>query len=449
MEDKLVPAHIHFTRWFIRLRWIALILLVIANFTVRHLFDVPIRELPIYILTFVLLILNILHNIILKRIKARGGSRIIFRIKAEIDFQIVTDLILLTFIIHYSGGVENPLVLFYFFHLIIASSIFSTLKSYLYAVFAIMLIAILVFLEYFSIIPHYNLAGFAGNELHNNAFYLFGVGFVFLLTSITIVSLSHLIIYRSIKSEESYVRANMDLENQDKLKNEYVLRVTHDIKGHLAAILSCIEVVRSNVAGPLNIVQASFVNRAYDRTELLSSFVKNLLNLTRKRLEHDTVFEEIQIKELIEKIITSVQTLAKDNEIDFNIHIDKKLDKITGNPYALEELYSNILLNAIKYTPAGGHITLTVKSLDDHVLTEISDSGIGIPREELPKVFDEFYRGTNVPKDIQTGSGLGLSIAKQIVETHKGKIWVTSEMGLWTKFSFTIPVSQPDVTPLN
>jgi signal transduction histidine kinase len=410
---------------------------------------VPIRELPIYILTFVLLILNILHNIILKRIKARGGSRIIFRIKAEIDFQIVTDLILLTFIIHYSGGVENPLVLFYFFHLIIASSIFSTLKSYLYAVFAIMLIAILVFLEYFSIIPHYNLAGFAGNELHNNAFYLFGVGFVFLLTSITIVSLSHLIIYRSIKSEESYVRANMDLENQDKLKNEYVLRVTHDIKGHLAAILSCIEVVRSNVAGPLNIVQASFVNRAYDRTELLSSFVKNLLNLTRKRLEHDTVFEEIQIKELIEKIITSVQTLAKDNEIDFNIHIDKKLDKITGNPYALEELYSNILLNAIKYTPAGGHITLTVKSLGDHVLTEISDSGIGIPREELPKVFDEFYRGTNVPKDIQTGSGLGLSIAKQIVETHKGKIWVTSEMGLWTKFSFTIPVSQPDVTPLN
>jgi signal transduction histidine kinase len=445
MEDKLIPAHIHFTRWFIRLRWIALILLVIANFTVRHLFDVPIREVPIYILTFVLLILNIFHNIILKRIKARGGSRIIFKIKAEIDFQIVTDLILLTFIIHYSGGIENPLVLFYFFHLIIASSIFSTLKSYLYAVFAIMLIAILVCLEYFSVIPHYNLEGFAGNELHNNAFYIFGVGFVFLLTAVTIVSLSHLIIYRSIKSEESYVRANMDLENQDKLKNEYVLRVTHDIKGHLAAILSCIEVLRSNVAGPLNIVQRSFVNRAYDRTDLLSSFVKNLLNLTRKRLEHDTEFEEIQIKELLEKIITPIQTLARDNDIDFNIHIDKKLGKITGNPYALEELYSNILLNAIKYTPSGGHITLNVKSLGNYVLTEISDSGIGIPREELPKVFDEFYRGTNVPKDIQAGSGLGLSIAKQIVDTHKGKIWVNSEVGLWTKFSFTIPVSQPEI----
>jgi signal transduction histidine kinase len=103
-------------------------------------------------------------------------------------------------------------------------------------------------------------------------------------------------------------------------------------------------------------------------------------------------------------------------------------------------------LNAIKYTPDNGHISLTIKIHHNNILTEISDSGIGIPKDELPKVFDEFYRGTNVPKDIKTGSGLGLSIARQIVENHGGKIWVSSELGVWTKFTFTLPRNPDFIT---
>jgi signal transduction histidine kinase len=229
------------------------------------------------------------------------------------------------------------------------------------------------------------------------------------------------------------------LENKDKLKNEYVLRLTHDIKGHVAAILSCIEVVKSKIAGPLNEVQEEFANRAFERTELLSGFVKNLLNLTKKRLKHDIEFEEFLLKDLINKVVIPIQTLSKDKSIDFNIYIDKSIQTITGNPFTIEELYSNLLLNAVKYTPPHGHVELTVKNRLNHIITEISDSGIGIPKEELSKVFDEFYRGTNVPKDIKTGSGLGLSIARQIVENHNGRIWVSSELGVWTKFAFILP----------
>jgi signal transduction histidine kinase len=446
MNDKLVPAHIHFARWFIRLRWFALLILIISNFIVKHLFKVPIQDRPVYFISLILLILNILHVIILRQITRKGGDRVIYWIKKEIDLQILTDLILLTFILHYSGGIENPLILFYFFHMIIASSIFSTRKSYFYTIFAIILIALLVALEYYSVIPHYNLTGFAGNNLYNNAFYIFGTGFVFLCTSIIIVSLSHMIIYRSIKSEEAYVNANIELENKDKLKNEYVLRVTHDIKGHVAAILSCIEVIRSGVAGPLNDVQAEFANRTFDRTEMLSAFVKNLLNLTKKRLKHNIEFEEIILKDLITKIVSPIQILVRDRHIDFNIYVDKSIEKIIGDPFTLEELYSNLLLNAIKYTPDNGHISLTIKIHHNNILTEISDSGIGIPKDELPKVFDEFYRGTNVPKDIKTGSGLGLSIARQIVENHGGKIWVSSELGVWTKFTFTLPRNPDFIT---
>ena len=445
MEEKLVPAHILFAKWFIRIRWVALVILILSNYIVYHLFDISIREIPVYILSAILLILNAAHRIILRRITKEGGRKVTLKIKREIHFQIITDLIVLTLILHYSGGIENPLILFYFFHLIIASSIFSTFQSYVYAIFALFLVATLALLECYSIIPHFPLEGFVTHELYKNVLYVFGAGFIFACTSIMVVGLSHMIIYRSIKSEETYVKTNIELENKDKLKNEYVLRVTHDIKGHVAAILSCLDVVRSKLSGPLNEVQEEFAIRAYERTELLSGFIKDLLNLTRKRLKHDYEFEEFLLTDLVSKVVTPVQILMKDKSIDFNMYLDKSIGKISGNPYTLEELYSNLLLNAVKYTPPHGHIELTVRNRINNFITEISDSGIGIPRDELLKVFDEFYRATNVPKDIKSGSGLGLSIVKQIVEDHKGKIWVTSEVGVWTKFTFILPKNRADI----
>ena len=438
-DNKLVPAHIHFAKWFIRFRWIALFILLVSNYVVRHLFNVSIQEVPIYILSVVLFVLNVLHTIILKRITKEWSNEVIPKIKKEIDFQILTDLIVLTLILHYSGGIENPIILFYFFHMIIASSIFSPLKSYLYVVFAILLVAILAFLECYSFIPHYHMEGFVNHDLYKNTFYILGTGFIFICTSVFIVSLSHMIIYKSINSEETYVKTNLELENKDKLKDEYVLHVTHDIKGHVAAILSCIEVIRSKIAGPLNEVQEEFVNRTFERTELLSGFVRDLLNLIEKRLKHDNEFEEFLFKDLINKVVIPIQILAREKSIDFNVSVDDSIQMITGNPFTIGELYSNLLLNAVKYTPPNGHIELMVRNRYNHIITEISDSGIGIPKEELPKVFDEFYRATNVPKDIKSGSGLGLSIVKQIVKNHNGKIWVSSELGAWTKFTFLLP----------
>lgn len=445
MEEKLVPAHIFFAKWFIRIRWVALGILIISNYIVARLLDIPIREIPLYILSGILLLLNVSHRIILQRITRETGSKVTQRIKRDIHFQIITDLIILTFILHYSGGIENPLILFYFFHLIIASSIFSTFQSYVYAFFALMLAATMALLECFLIIPHYSLTGFVSHELYKNVFYVFGAGFIFACTSLMVVALSHMIIYRSIKTEETYVKTNIELENKDKLKNEYVLRVTHDIKGHIAAILSCLEVVRSKMTGSLNEVQEEFTTRAYERTELLSGFIKDLLNLTKKRLKHDVEIEEFSLTDLITRVVKPLQILMQDKTIDFNMYLDKSVGMITGNPFTIEELYSNLLLNAVKYTPFKGHVELTVKARQNHIITEISDSGIGIPKEDLPKVFDEFYRASNVPKDIKSGSGLGLSIARQIVEDHKGKIWVTSEVGVWTKFTFILP-KRPEIT---
>ena len=99
-----------------------------------------------------------------------------------------------------------------------------------------------------------------------------------------------------------------------------------------------------------------------------------------------------------------------------------------------------MIFNACKYTPQGGSIQVRLGSQNQHALVEISDSGIGIPEDELPRIFEEFFRARNAKKIEKDGTGLGLSIAKQVVERHAGKIWVTSKEGKGTTFSFTLPL---------
>ncbi|MBM3405666.1 MAG: HAMP domain-containing histidine kinase, partial [Bacteroidetes bacterium] len=404
-------------------------------------FSVSIQDIQLYFLAFCLLVLNYLHFFILRKILKKEGGNIIRRIKREIHFQIITDFIILTLVLHFSGGIENPVIIFFFFHMIIASSIFSIRESYLHMSFALILIALLVFLECYGLIPHHHLEGFANDDLFQNRFYIYGAGTVYVVTSLFLVSLTHMIISRSIRVEETYVKTNRLLEKKDKLQNEYVLRVTHDIKGHLAAIISCLSVVKNGITGPLNESQTEFINRADDRVQLLLGFVKDMLNLTKKRLQSDTEFEEFSLRDVINKVVASVQVLAKEKSIAFNTNIVNAVQTMIGDAYTIEELYSNLLFNAVKYTPENGRVELLVRIRDNFIITEISDSGIGIPPDEIDKVFNEFYRASNVPRDFKTGSGLGLSIVQQIVAHHKGRIKVQSEVGLWTKFTIFLPVN--------
>lgn len=439
MDEKLIPAHVLFARWFIRIRWFAIGIIAIATFMFYRFFNIPIQEIPLYFLSVTLLSLNWIHSYSLKWIGMKESGKALVWIKRQIQFQIITDLIILTLIIHFSGGIENPIIIFYFFHMIIASSIFSTFASYLYASIALILLASLAFLECYEVIPHYTLGGLAYHDLYQNKFYIYGGGAVYVSTSILLVSLIHLIITKSIRIEETYVKTNLELEKKDKLQNEYVIRVTHDIKGHLAAIVSCLGVLKNSKIGSLNETQEEFINRAYERTELLVNFVKELLNLTRKRQRQDVEFEDFSIESLINKLVSSFQILAKEKSIEFNVLIDPSVKRIIGNPSAIEELYSNLLMNAVKYTPVNGHIELIVRNRLEYLMTEVSDTGIGILKDDIPKIFEEFYRGSNVTKDTKSGTGLGLSISKQIVENHHGRIWVSSEPGIWTRFSFILP----------
>jgi signal transduction histidine kinase len=145
------------------------------------------------------------------------------------------------------------------------------------------------------------------------------------------------------------------------------------------------------------------------------------------------------LPEVVEGCLEDCQAMAEEKEMKLQVEIPEKLPFIQAAPNRLRQVLNNLLGNAVKFAPPQGLITLTVENKHDYLQISVMDTGAGIPPEDLPHVFDEFFRGRDVER---AGAGLGLSIAKKIVEAHKGNIWVESPCtpdGKGSKFTFTLP----------
>ena len=150
--------------------------------------------------------------------------------------------------------------------------------------------------------------------------------------------------------------------------------------------------------------------------------------------------EVFRASDTIANSMAAVRERAEEKQVKLTtaeVDVDKK---ILGNQISIEEVTTNLLLNGIKYTPKGGAVTLSLSEKDNFLEVAIEDTGMGIPPEELPKVFDEFYRASNARATERDGTGLGLSIAKQVIERHGGKIWAQSHLGKGSIFSYALPI---------
>jgi signal transduction histidine kinase len=429
--------------WLIKLRWIAIAGVVAATFFAHNIMGVSVQDVPLYCVAGVLVLHNIISLLLLKRLSKTKADGIARPIKKIINLQISIDLVMLTILLHYSGGIENPIIIYFVFHMIIASILLSARESYLQATLAVSLMAFLAGLEHKGIIPHYCLRGFVICNMGQGWIYVLGTVFILSATLYMVVYMTSSISTQLRKQEEAYRQVNIQLQQKDRIKDEYVLQLTHDIKGHLAAILSCLSVLANGIAGPLSEQQADFVDRAHDRTKKLTKFVKALLRLTEMRLSDKFEMAHFPLKNTVSSAIESVRTKVDDKKITLSSSIEPAADKVFGNQFSIEETITNLLLNSIKYTPANGTVQVQVKDDGQTVLVEISDTGIGIPENEIDKVFDEFFRASNARRVERDGTGLGLSIAKQTVERHGGNIWVESRESKGTKISFTLPKHSP------
>ncbi len=429
--------------WLIRLRWIAVlgVFLAIMFSGLAVSISLPVRAL--YVIASFLGLYNAFFFVLVRRRNsaswAKDSPEALGQISLTANAQIALDLLTLAALIHLSGGIENPFIFYFLFHISIAGILLSRRAAFFQATFSVFLFCLVAGLEYARFLPHHNLTGFITDSQHNNPVYVLGVSFVFVSTLYIAVYLTTSISARLRKREELLREANEQLKEKDRIKSEYVLRVSHDIKEHLAAIQACLEPVSRGITGELNPKQLDLIDRAANRTSKLLFFVKALLEFTRIKLNKEVKMDYFSLKDMLSEAISYVSSRAQEKNISLNSIVAPNIEQIMGSREYIQEGLINILANSVKYTPRNGGVDIRVSDKGNRVSIEIVDNGIGIPKDELPRIFEEFYRASNARKIERDGTGLGLSIAKQIVELHSGKIWVESEEGKGSTFHVELP----------
>ncbi|NQT25879.1 HAMP domain-containing histidine kinase [candidate division KSB1 bacterium] len=427
-----------------KLRWIAS-LMVFAVITVSiHLFHLSLPAGPLYLGNIILAVYNtIFWWYIHKTHNSSNQTNNNHKAQTFANQQISIDLLLLSYFIHYSGGLENPFIFYFIFHMVIASILLTPKTAYFQATLAIILLAIIGFSEWVNLLPHYHLAGFLHPEACNlsvtfTAGVLFSIGSTLYLTVFLATSIEQRLRQREVELAE----ANTQLAEQDRLKSQYVLTVSHDLRSSLSTIQSCLTVVLNNLTGEIPIPAREMISRAAQRADNLIIFVKDLLNLSRIRALKDLEKVSLKLKPCVNKITEHWQMQISEKELDVKMNVSDDLE-ITANQEAIVEMLSNLIGNAVRYTPRSGKIKI-LGILDKEpgfILLSVSDTGIGIHPEDIQKIYNDFYRAKNAEILDKNGTGLGLSIVKQIVDAHNGSIWVESTVGVGSTFNIKLPIA--------
>jgi two-component system phosphate regulon sensor histidine kinase PhoR len=183
-----------------------------------------------------------------------------------------------------------------------------------------------------------------------------------------------------------------------------------------------------------------FFNTITDETNRLSRLISNLLNIAKIEMGSLTIQKDlIKSREFLEDIVKSIESQAMSKHIKLDSIVPDKLTPLVMEKDLLRVSILNILGNAIKYTPEGGSVTFKVEEDDSHMTIDIFDTGYGISEEELPSIFDKFFRSSDEKIKEHTGNGLGLALSREIIRLHDGKIEVSSNLGQGTHFALKLP----------
>jgi two-component system sensor histidine kinase ResE len=225
----------------------------------------------------------------------------------------------------------------------------------------------------------------------------------------------------------------------DRVKNEFIATASHDLKNPITSILGYAGLL--DKAGPLNEAQAGFANRIHKAADQMYELVQNLLELARMDLGVELQVEACDLREMVTGVADEFQTQAAHKQQSLRVLPFEPPDAFLADPVRLRQVLRNLVGNAIKYTPEGGGITVATDVNGAHLRLKVQDTGVGIPAEDLPFIFDKFYRvRTSDTKDIE-GNGLGLAIVKSIIEQHGGQITVESRAGQGSSFTIVLPLT--------
>ncbi len=230
------------------------------------------------------------------------------------------------------------------------------------------------------------------------------------------------------------------LKELDQMKSDFVSMVSHDLRSPLATIDQQLCVIKEGIAGEVTEKQLEIIEKVRTRIRGLLTFTRNLLDLSKIEAGKTPLYKEpLKLGEIAEKVAESLRQEAQKKDVAMEVTLADDLPVIYGDRDHMEMVFANLVSNAIRYTPAGGRVAVKMEADGNHLKAEVADTGIGIPKADLPRIFDKFYRAQMDMRRRLDGSGLGLFIVKNVVEAHFGTIEVQSEVGRGTTFKVQIP----------
>ncbi len=230
------------------------------------------------------------------------------------------------------------------------------------------------------------------------------------------------------------------LKELDKMKSEFIAMVTHELRAPIAAVEQQLTVILNKMAGDVTPKQEQLLSRAKERTKGLLDLIKDLLDLSKIEAGKMVQYKEpLNLQEVIQRVVDLMKAQAENKKLDLQFSPSSQISLIHADRNSMEGIFTNLISNAIKYTPEGGRVIVQVSEEGGFVKACVSDTGIGIKKEDLSRIFDKFYRVKSSDTRQIVGTGLGLSIVKSIVDAHLGSISVESEEGGGATFTVFLP----------
>jgi signal transduction histidine kinase len=241
--------------------------------------------------------------------------------------------------------------------------------------------------------------------------------------------------------DKDLVKANTELKHLDKMKSEFLSVVAHQLRTPLSGFKWTLNLLLGGDVGKVSKEQKELLEKAEISNNQMLNILNNMLGADRvKSGTLECQFEKGELEPLVDRVIYDISAQAAEKGIDISFKRGKKkIGKFDFDPVKIQSVLQNLVENAIKYTPKGS-IEVSMSKKKTEVTVSVKDSGIGIPKDQEDKMFTRFYRGSNAVREVSDGTGLGLFIAKGIIEAHQGKIWFETKENKGTTFFFTLPI---------
>ena len=449
---------------YVNMRWLIVLMIVSATLISSRVFHIGFSTLPVYIICAIIASYNLIFVRQARSLQTGEVGQVIKRAQTSGNIQIVLDLLMLTALMHFTGGIENPFVFFYLAHTIAASILLPQRRAYALATLAVLAITLLVLLEYYGVIPHVNLVGFVLDTRYKDTSRVVAVlvalatlvyGCTYVITAVSgelrrrqkeMVKLRDQVLEKRTMELEQVSSEVVKLEQERRSFVRFLGVVAHDLQSPLIATQSFLSYILDGFTGQITDGQKDLLERGVRRIDGLLTLITDLLDIPRIETGQITrEMREIPFNDVIKRSLEGFDSMAQQKGLTLKVEMPPSSPVVYGANRRLQQVVTNLVGNAINYTNEG-MVLVRVYDNENEVGVWVTDTGIGILPEDLPRLFNDFFRGSNAGAK---GTGLGLSISKRIVEAHGGKIWAESpdpETKKGSRFTFTIPKKQTAVS---